>query len=563
MPGESRGASAATRSMAVAVAVFLALVSAYPMARLAEAALRNPAGEWTAGFVRAALATPGLVEAGRNSLAVAIAATLLATPLGAMLAWLVTRTDVPGRRVLRWALLVPFVIPPYVGAIAWLQLLGGAGWLNQLAASLLPFVDRTLWNVRGADGVVFVIILTTFPLAYVIVLGALDRLDPSLEESARISGARLYRVVRDVTLPAMWPAVVSAAALVFVEALANFGVPAVLGFSDGFFVLTTKIYDLTGRSAQPGALNQAAALSLVLAAGALATLGIQRSALRRVDAQLPQRAAPGGPLSLGRARLPVALGAWAVVGVACAAPIIAVLLGSLTRALGRPPLPGNLTLDHLYEALVADATALRAVRNSLALALAAGLVVVLAGAAIGYLATRTRLPGRGVIEAVATLPYALPGTVVGAAVLLAFLRPVAGVTLFNTLWIILVAYLASYLAYGVRAASGALALIDPHLEEASRVAGASQTATFRRIVVPLLRPALFGGFFLVLVPALRELSMSVLLWSPGNETIGVLVFNKQSAGDTQGAAALAVLLVATVAVANLVVRRLSGGRVGY
>ncbi|MGH8903587.1 MAG: ABC transporter permease [Egibacteraceae bacterium] len=551
-----RGASAATLSMGAVVAALLALVSVYPMLRLLEAALRSSAGEWTVAFVRAALATPGLVEAGRNSLVVAVVSTLLATPLGAVLAWLVARTDVPGRRVLRWALLVPFVVPSYIGAIAWVQLLGGAGWLNQLAA-------RTLWNVRGADGVVFVMILTVYPFAYVTVLGALDRLDPSLEESARIAGAPLRRIVRDVTLPMMRPAVASGAALVFVDALSNFGVPAVLGFSDGFFVLTTKIYDLIGRSAQPGSLNQAAALSLVLAAGALAALAIQRSALQRVDARLPQRAAPDAPLSLGRARLAAAVSAWTVVGVAGVAPVVAILLGSLTRALGRPPLPGNLTLDHLHETLAGDAAALRAVRNSLVLALVAGLVVVLAGAVIGYLATRTRLPGRVALDAAATLPYALPGTVVGAAVLLAFLRPVAGVALFNTLWIILVAYLANNLAYGVRAASGALAMVDPHLEEASRVSGASQTTTLRRIVVPVVRPALFGGFFLVFVPTLGELSTSALLWSPGNETVGVLVFNRQSAGDTQGAAAVAVILVVTVAVANLVTRRLSGGRVGY
>lgn len=247
------------------------------------------------------------------------------------------------------------------------------------------------------------------------------------------------------------------------------------------------------------------------------------------------------------------------MGVAGVAPVVAILLGSLTRALGRPPLPGNLTFEHLHETLGGDATALRAILNSLVLALVAGLVVVLVGAVIGYLATRTRLPGRVALDAAATLPYALPGTVVGAAVLLAFLRPVAGVTLFNTLWIILVAYLANNLANnlasGVRAASGALAMVDPHLEEASRVSGASQTTTFRKIVVPLVRPALFGGFFLVFVPTLGELSTSALLWSPGNETVGVLVFSRQSAGDTQGAA--------TVAVANLVTRRLSGGRLGY
>lgn len=536
---------------------------AFPLLRLLQTAFRTFEGEWTISFVRDVVVAPGLVEATQHSLEVSVLVTAIATALGAALAWLVARTDVPGRGALKWALLTPFVIPPFVGAIAWLQLLGGAGWINQLAANL-PFIDRTLWNVRGFDGIVFVLVLTSYPLAYVTVLGALDRLDPSMEESARISGAGLSRTLRDVTLPVMRPAVASGAVLVFIYSMANFGVPAVLGFTENFFVLTTRIFDLIARSARPGSLNQAAALSILLGLIALGSLFLQNLGSRRAESRLSQRAAPDVPLRLGRrGRTITGVAAWATVGIAGVAPLAAISLGSLTEVLGRLPLPGNLTLEHFREALFSSPTTLRSIRNSFLLALLAGLTITLLGAVIGYLTERAKVKGGRAIDALATFPFALPGTVVAAAVLLAFIRPIGPITLFNTLWIILVAYLVHYLAYGVRATTGALNLMDPSLEEASRVSGASRGATFRRIVLPMLRPALFGGFFLVFIPTMRELTISVLLWSPGNETIGVVVFNLQEAGETQAAAAVAVLMLAAVGLMNILTRRLSGGRFGY
>jgi iron(III) transport system permease protein len=243
--------------------------------------------------------------------------------------------------------------------------------------------------------------------------------------------------------------------------------------------------------------------------------------------------------------------------------LAAITLASITKILGLPPALGNLTLDHFSEALFSSPTTLRAIRNSLLLAVLAGLIITILGAVIGYLAERAKVKGGRAADALATFPFALPGTVIAAAVLLAYIRPIGPLTLFNTLWIIWLAYLMRYLAFGVRATTGPLSLMDRSLEEASRICGASSRTTFRRIVLPMLLPALFGGFFLVLIPTLRELTISVLLWSPGNETIGVVVFNLQEAGETQAAAAVAVLMLMLVGVINVAMRRLSGGRVGY
>jgi iron(III) transport system permease protein len=556
------GVSTAPLPLVGLVLGYLAIVVAYPAWHLVETAFRGEEGALSLRFVADVLTAPGLVGATRNSLVVSVATTVGATALGASLAWLVGRTDVPGRRALRWALLTPFVIPPFVGAIAWLQLLGGAGWINLLAREYLPFVERSLWNVRGEAGIVFVLTLTSYPLAYITVLGALNRLDPSMEESARASGASVRRTLRDVTLPVMRPAVMSGAILVFIYSMANFGVPAVLGFTENYFVLTTRIYDLIRTAGTAGNLNRAAALSLLLALIAVVAVGLQRWGAGR-QRGLSQRSAPDVPLRLGSGRLPLGMFAWTVVVVAGVLPLAAITLGSLTDVLGRLPLPGNLTLEHYVRSLTLNDAVLRGIRNSLILAFIAGLIIVFLGAIIGYLSRRTQLPGRQLLDAAATFPFALPGTVVAVATLMAFISPLGPLVFFNTLWIILLAYLLHYMAYGVRATTGALALMDPSLEEASRVCGASRGTTFWRIVVPMLRPALFGGFFLVFIPTLRELTISVLLWSPGNETIGVVVFSLQDAGETQAAAAVAVVMLLTVAVMNFAARRLSGGRLGY
>lgn len=565
-PASKRGTDEGTAKgapvlLTVAVVAYLALIVAYPIGSLLEVALTHE-GQWSLSHFGDVLTAPGFVGAIRNSLVVSVMTTVFATILGSSLAWLVSRTDLPGRRHLRWALLLPFAIPPFVGAIAWLQLLGGAGWINQLARQFLPFVERNLWNIRGEAGIIFVLALTSYPLAYITVLGALNRLDPSMEEGARVSGAGIWRTVRDVTLPVMWPAVASGAILVFIHAMANFGVPAVLGFTENYFVLTTRIYDLVRSAAFEGNLNRAAALAILLAIIALMALGLQRLGSKR-QRGLSQRSAPDVPLRLGAWSRPMAAFSWMVVIVAGLLPLVAIVLASLTDALGRAPLPGNLTIEHYARALTLNESVLRSIQNSLLLAFSAGVIIVVIGGFIGYLGRRTRLPGRGLIDAAATFPYALPGIVAAVAILLAFVTPVGPVAIYGTLWMILAAYVMHYMAYGVRASAGALAMLDPSLEEASRAAGATPMQTLWRIVVPLLRPALFGGFFLVFIPTLRELTISVLLWSPGTETVGVVVFNLQDAGETQTAAAVAVLLLITVAVANFMARRVTGGRLGY
>jgi iron(III) transport system permease protein len=496
-----------------------------------------------------------------HSFTVSAAAMFGATIIGTFLAWLVARTDLPRKNVLRTAFVFPFIMPPFVGALAWLQILGPAGYINK-AYMALTGATSPLWNIYGPDGIILVLTVHGIPLVFITVVGALERMNPELEEVAQASGARPFTVMGTITLPLMAPSIASGAVLVFIHSMANFGIPAILGFQENYYVLTTKIWEAITLTF---GLSLAAALSCLL--GIIAGLGLllQRLMLkRRSYAVLSGKSIYPNLVALGRHRNWLSTFAVLWVLATAAAPVLAILLTALTRAYGLAPLPGNLTLLNFAE-IVKDEAALRAIRNSVFLAVSAATIITFFGALIAYIVIKTKMRMRHILDFLATLPYAIPGSVVALAMILAWLQPlpIINVSLYNTIWILLIAYVARYLTFGVRTTSGALTQIHESLEEAARISGANWLQTFRHVIIPLIAPGLFAGWFLVFMPSLRELTISALLWSPGNETIGVIVFNLQESGNTTEAAALAVVMMLVLLTANLVARKLTRGRIGY
>jgi iron(III) transport system permease protein len=407
----------------------------------------------------------------------------------------------------------------------------------------------------------------SYPLVYITALGGLERMNPELEEAAQSSGARIFRVMRDVTLPLMAPTILAGAVLVFITEIANFGIPAVLGYSENYFVLTTKIYQAVAKSfASPNALATAAALSMVLAVIAAAGIIAQRIVLRgREYAVLSGKSMQPNLVRLGVHKAWVLPAAWTLVFVASIAPVLAILITSLIRAYGLPPTLDNLTLQNFAQVLFMNAAARRGIVNSLILATASATLIVFLGSLIAYILVRTKLPGRDILDFFAAMPYAVPGTVVALAMILAWLKPLplTRIVLYNTIWILLIAYVARYLTFGVRSTAGSLQQIHPSLEEAARICGANWLQSFRDVMLPLITPGLFAGWFLVFMPCLRELTVSILLWSAGRETVGVMVFNLQESGHTTLSAALAMMMLAVLVAANIITRRITGGRLGY
>jgi iron(III) transport system permease protein len=491
-----------------------------------------------------------------NTLYVATATTILGGGLGTLLALLVGRTDLPARRLVQSTLILPYLVPPFIGAMAWLYVLGPAGLVNQAWMALSGSPDP-LVSIYGSGGIVLAMTLYKYPIAYLTVLAGLERVDPALEEAARSAGASPWRTVRDVTLPLVTPSVAAAMTLVFLSAMAEFGTPAILGFPARYFVLATKIYRTLLDFDRPYNLHLAAALSLMLVVVAAAVLALQRWWFGERGFGLTAGGDRGPVVALGRARTAIGTGVALFVLLTSALPLGAVLLTALTRAYGRPLGLDNLGLENFRLILWGLPAVWRAARNSLLLAAGAATVCVVLALAVAYLRERARLPGSTALETLVTLPFAVPGTVLALAIVLAFLQPILGLHLYNTLWIIFIAYVARFLALALRPVAAALAQLHPALEEAARASGAPLWRSLADITVPLLRGGLLAAWLLAAVPALTELTLSVVLWSAGNETIGVMAFNLHEEGKVLLSAALASLIVVVSLVAHVLARWLA------
>jgi iron(III) transport system permease protein len=485
------------------------------------------------------------------SLWTSIGATLLAILIGATLAVLTERTDVPGRRGLRLAMLLALIVPGYVAALGWLNTYGPGGLFDDLLGVALP-------ALVGPLGIVMVMGVEAAPIAYLIVVAGLHtRAEPDLERAARASGAGPLEAFRSVTLPLLRPVIAGASAIAFVLSVTSFGVPAVLGIPAGFTTMTTRIYRDLAFSADPSSFVRAVGLAIVLAVGAALVIALGDWLLER--RRHDRSGAFGGPLGHRGASAPSPLGegrgrrrtrpraaaggvlAWVIVSAVVILPLIGLLLTALTRAPGLAPIPANWTMDNFAQVL--DVRTFEALGHSLVLATAAALGVILL-ATLAVMARRGR--GAGLTGGMLGLTFALPGSTLAVAVLLAY-----GVALRDTLLIILVAYLAKFWALGFRPVAAGLDGIPTDSYRAARVSGAGAWTTTRTIVLPLLRPMMVAGGLIVFMFGLHEVTMSSLLYGPGSATLAVVVLNLQQLGDNGLTAALALVLALLVALAAL------------
>jgi len=526
--------------------ILLGYLILFPVAILLLESVRGADGAWTAAWYLQAYADAESYRALANSLIVATGSAAFATLLGTLLAWIVARTDTPLRGLVEVAALVPFICPPFIGALAW-TLLGSpnTGLVNQWARSL--FGVTRLVNVYSLGGITLVIGLYTAPFVLLIVGGALRSMDATLEEASLMAGAGSAATAGLVTLPMVAPAILSGAFLAYVLALEQFGVPAVLGLPARIPVLTTKIWAILSET--PPQYGQGAALCVMLLAFTVAGVALQRRLLRgRQFTTLAGKGVRARRVELGGWRW-VALG----LGVFYLLAATVLPLGVLILASFRSVWTQHVTWSQLtwqnYAYILGEYPLTRlAFVNSLWLGAGGATVAILLAALVSFLVLRARPPGHRAIEHLAMLPLAFPGTVMAYGMLRAWIQP--PLVLYGTMWILLVAYVGRYLPYGVRATSSILAQIHPELEESSLMSGVSWPATFRRITLPLLRPGVLAGWILLFVSCLRELSASVLLYTPKQVVLSVALFDLWQSGDIGYLAALSVLMIA-VALAAL------------
>ncbi len=497
-----------------------------------------------------------VLQATLYTLAMAVAVSALAGAAGLILAWLVSRTDLPGGRSLSGMLAVPYALPAYLLGMAWVVL--GNPTVGLLKAFLPAQGSYGFW------GIVFVEASVACAFPYLELRAGFDRLDPALEEAARMSGARPWRVFRDISLPLLWPALLNGMCLAFLYAVSSFGVPAILGLPVRQMTLTTLIYSKIKLGGISG-LEEGLRLSALLLALALAVLGVSAWLSRRRDMRF-DGAISGGRSSrrsvvrLGTLKGPAALGSWGYLAMAVALPWVALGISALAPVAGDYD-PANWTLKHLqYVLTLGDFK--QAVFNSFVLAVGMSMSVTALGFGLGFLAKRSRLPRvrrlSGWMIELLGVPFATPGTVLALGVVFgAAVLSRLGLPLNQPMLLLAFAYSLKYAAVGARQMVTAFGQVDPVLEEAARVCGAGTRELLVGIWAPLLKQSLGAAFLLTLLPMVTELTMSVLLTGPGAATLGTVLFDLQEYADQPSAAALAWILLTVALMGGFLTRRKS------
>ncbi|WP_312269785.1 iron ABC transporter permease [Pseudescherichia sp.] len=531
----------------------VALLSLLPSLRLLVSALLD----WQQGSSSSlwrVLSNPTTWTALYNSLYTSGLGTLLSLLLGGLFAFCLALTNIRLKQVWVFLFMLPMLIPPQVTALSWLQLFGPSSiLLNSLGIAPSFGSANPLYS---PEGIALLLGIQHAPLVFLALRTQLQCLPKEQIEAARLNGASLWRVLIDIVLPLCRTALWAGAAIAFVSALGNFGIPAMLGIPISYFVLPIQIYQSLS-SFGPSMLSDVAALSVLMGVLAIGIVSLQGYLQRRHALPLIGMAGRALDFQLGRWRLATELLLGAVLVAILLAPLLALVATSLVPTLGVPLTAQTLTFNAYHAMLESGSATWRALSNSLLLSVSAALVLMLLSLPLAWLLVR--FPARPLrwLHSAIDIPYTLPGVVLAIACILLFARPlpIIGISLSGTLLIIFFAYLARFLTVCLKPLHNSMLQLDPAMEEAASLAGANFSQRLRHIVLPLLAPAAFAGALLVFLTAVNELTVSALLWSAGKETLGVVIFNLDESGDKVLASAISVMVVALVA---LVMLMLSG-----
>ena len=522
----ARALKAGSGAGAILISAWLAFV---PAAYLVWNAFTDADG-LTLAHLTDAYGSDRLGELAWNSAWFTLGTTLVTVPLGAALAFLVVRTDLPLRRTIFALVLVPLVVPGVVSTIGWILVASPrTGLVNALLGT------GTI-DIFSPAGMVLVESAQSLPLVFLLMAGAFAIADGTLEEAAVVSGARPTSVLRRVTLPMAAPALAASALVVAVRTLESFEVPALLGLPDGVWVLTSRIWRALERL--PADYGEAGAYALglvvIIAIGVWLYWRTVRYGGGLGGGARPRR------LPLGRWRAPLAALVLGTLVVLVVLPLAMILYTSLQPRFDAPSLEGfnRLGVD-AYATLLDDSASLVALRNSLLLAAGSATAASLLTLTAAWLVVRAKVRGRRAMDFAVSVPLAIPGLVLGAALLFVYLR--APLPIYGTLWILLIAYVTQALPYGMRFGAAALAQVGTNLEEAAQVSGADRWQRARRVLVPLVLPGLVAGWVYLAISAMRDLAASVVLAGPDTGVIAVRIFEQYESGQFPEMAALAVI----------------------
>jgi iron(III) transport system permease protein len=543
----------------ILLVLVLAVLVVLPLSWLIYYSLIDKNGAFTlanfASLVNDATMRRPFVLAVGMALGVGALSCAVATPL----AWLVSRTDLPGRRVVRALVTASFVTPPFLGAIAWEILAAPNSGLINVLYRYLAGADQyasPVVNIYTMYGLVFAIACYTFPYVFTLVANGLDRVPSDLEDASSILGGRITTTLRRITIPLVLPAMLAGSLIAILQALTMFGSPAILALPAGFHVITTKIWSLFQYPPKPG-LAAAASLPLLL----ITILLLQGKSWilgRKGYTVLGGKSGEPRIAKLGRWKGVAITFAAVVLSLTVILPYAALLKTSLTRNVSEPLTWATLTLHNFHFVFFEFSATRLAMWNTFLL----GFLTATLGTAIAvvtaYMVSRSTVRGTRLLGLLATAPVAIPGIVLGVGVFLTYSHP--QLMLYGTLWILLIAFLTIEMPAGYQQMSAAFHGIHPELEEASRILGASRLNTLRLITAPLLRTSVIATWCFVFIGTIRELSATILLTTANTKLVSVIIYDLNESGDLGAISVLGLMLLAVSFAVVLVANRLPGGQ---
>ena len=494
-----------------------------------------------------------------NTIITASASMILGVIIAFPLAWLIGRTNLYFKKFFRTLFVMTYMVPPYVGAMAWLRLLNPTvGILNQWLAKIFNLSEMP-FNIYSVGGLIWVLTTFYYPYAFITISRAMEKMDPSLEEASKISGASPLKTVATITMPMMMPSIVAAALLVFVSAASCYGIPSIIGAPGNVDTVTTRIIDFVYLGSSEG-LSDATTLAVFLMLVANIILYLSTFVVgRKQYITVSGKSTRPNIVDLGKWRIPVTalviIFAIIVVGI----PFATVFATSFTTNMGKSLFEaGNFTTKY-WQVVFTRQQILNSAKNSIISASVAATAGIVISCVMAYLLTRTRAKGRHIPDFLITLGSGTPSIVIALGLIMTMNGKFI-INIYNTLFIMIVAYMIKYLMMGMRTIVSAMSQIHESLEEAAQISGAGWIKRFKDITIPLIAPSVVAGWFLIFMPCFYELTMSTLLYSTDTKTIGFELYQYQTYHSQQTASAMASAILIFLVLVNWLLNKVTKGK---
>jgi iron(III) transport system permease protein len=489
-----------------------------------------------------------------NTLIISVWVGVISVVIGALLAWLVARTDLPWKKPIRALVMASFVTPPFLGAFAWTLLAGpNAGALNKFYR-FITGSEEALFNIFTMSGLIFVMALYSFPYVFSMIANVCELISSDLEDAAEILGANKWRIAWTVTLPLALPALIGGFILAFLQSLSLFGVPAILGLPAGLHTITTQIWALFH---YPPRLDLAAAFSVPLLLATMVLIAVQKKLLgRKGYSTVGGKGAQKRLIHLGWGRIPVLVFVLGVLSLSVFLPYWILLKAALSQAWALPLTWDNFTLKNLSFAFFEYGDTQLAIYNTFKLGILTATIGTLLATLIAYITNRNLFRGARYLSFFALAPLVIPGIVLAVGLFIAYTRP--PLVLYGTIWILFVAYLTKEMPIGFSQAESTFKSIHPELEDASRIIGANRLTSLIDVTAPLARSGLIAAWSFIFIGVIRELSASILLFAPKSKVVSVVIFDLKEEGQVGVIAVLGILLLVVSFAVILGVQWLAG-----